>query len=197
IPAEAPLSQPEPARAEQDSSFDDQGSRFEEKKEKGSFGTIVSGVFLLLLGALVGLAGYHFVLLPTMQKPAEPQITEMKTANIPLTEFEVNRRNVDKDPAGYISKVAATLQPQSDSTDYYLLGRAYILVGDYPKARAALIEARNRLAYTETTNVNVLTTDIAMALAVTNEPTIQSLLKKELDSTKPATNVVVNANVNA
>jgi hypothetical protein len=197
IPAEAPLSQPEPALAVQAPSFDDHVSKSEEKKEKGAFGKIVSGVFLLLVGALVGLAGYHFILLPTIQRPAEPQITEMKTGNIPLTMFEENRRNVDKDPAGYISKVATSVKPQSDSTDYYLLGRAYILVGDYPKARAALIEARNRLAYTEPANVTVLTTDIAMALALTNEPTIQNILKKELDSTKPATNVAINGIVNS
>lgn len=187
----------EPVQFEKFSMFGDSGSGIEEKKETVAIGKIVSSVGLLLLGSVIGLAGYHFVLLPAMQQTSEPQITEMKSTNIPLTTFEENRRNVDKDPAAYIAIITSSPQRQPDSTEFYLLGRAYMLVGDYPKARVALIESRNRLAYTEAANVNVLTTDIAMALAVTNEPTIQNLLKKELEATKPGGGATTTANANA
>ena len=196
IPVEDDARVPETTQTENFSMFGDSGLGIDEEKKPNTFKKIVSGVGLLLLGGVLGLAGYHFLVLPALQQTSEPQITEMKSANIPLTAFEENRRNVDKDPAAYVARVQASPQQQPDSSDFYLLGRAYMLLGDYPKARAALIESRNRLAYTEPANVNVLTTDIAMALAVTNEPTIQNMLKKELEATKPGANANTPTNAN-
>jgi len=115
----------------------------------------------------------------------------MRSANIPLSAFEENRRNVDKDPAGYIARFAASPQ---DSEDYYLLGRAYLLTGDYAKARAALIESRNTLGEADPVNRNILASDIAIAMAVTNDTTIQTNLRKELEGTNSS--VTSSANVN-
>lgn len=158
-----------------------------------SLGLIATGLGMLLLGGLVGLGVYHFVLAPQTENVNTGQLTEMRSANIPLSAFEENRRNVDKDAAGYIAKFGATPQ---DCEDYYLLGRAYMLSGDFVKAKTAFTEARNRLAEADPVNAKTLASDIAVSLTVLSDTTVQTMLKKELDSvTKPA-NVNANANAN-
>jgi len=159
----------------------------------GAFGKIASGVLMLLIGSLIGLGAYHLFLTPAPSPPApaNTQLSEMRSANIPLSAFEENRRDVDKDPSGYIARFAASPQ---DCEDHYLLGRAYLLAGDYAKARSALIESRNRLSEADPVNKKILASDIAIAIAVTNDTTIQTNLRKELESTNSS---VVPANTNA
>ncbi len=144
-------------------------------------GKLFACVGVLIVGALAGLGVYHFLIKPppAAQRPE----TEMRARNIPLSAFEENRRDVDKDPALYLTK---NTQPQ-DCEDFYLVGRALMLTGDYPKARTAFTEARKRLAEADPSNVKILESDIALSLAVTNDTTIQNILKKELESVKPAT----------
>jgi serine/threonine protein phosphatase PrpC len=182
------------AAAENYSMFGSSGEENAAEKSSGigTFGGLVAG---LIIGAAIGLGIYYFVLAP---KPAEQPVggplSEMRSANIPLSAFEENRRDVDKDPAAYIAKFGVSPQ---DCEDYYLLGRAYLLTGDYVKARAAFTEARDRLADADPVNQKTLAADIATAFAVTNDTTVQSILKKELDATvaKPANaNVATNSN---
>jgi hypothetical protein len=137
---------------------------------------MASALALLFVGALVGLAGYHLFLRP---EPANNlPISTMTTNNIPLSSFEENRRNVDNDPVGWVNKNSGTAQ---DCEDYYLLGRAFLLMGDFLKARTALIESRDRLRGADPANARVIADEIAMGLAVTNDTTIQTTLKKELN----------------
>ena len=150
-----------------------------------SLSKIASAAAYILIGGLLGLGIYYFILAPKPVDTGSPQLSEMRSANIPLSAFEENRRNVDKDPAGYVAKFAANPQ---DSEDFYLIGRAYLLSGDYIKARSAFTESRNRLGEADPVNVKILASDIAIALAVTNDTTIQSMLKKELDAAKPPAN---------
>ena len=174
------------------SMFGNSGAAEEEEDRPSSLGKIASAIGLLLLGSIIGLGVYHFALAPKPADTGGPQLSEMRAANIPLSAFEENRRDVDKDPAGYITKFA--LSPQ-DCEDYYLLGRAYMLTGDFIKARAAFNESRNRLADADPVNAKILASDIAMALAVTNDTTIQKILKTELDAaSKPSANTNTNAN---
>lgn len=162
-------------------------------ESNGTLGKIASGVLMLLVGSLIGLGAYHLFLAPASPPPANTsQLSEMRSANIPLSAFEENRRDVDKDPAEYIARFAASPQ---DSEDYYLLGRAYLLAGDYVKARSALIESRNRLGEADPVNLKILASDIAIALAVTNDTTIQTNLRKELEATNTSV-PPANANVN-
>jgi protein phosphatase len=148
----------------------------ESAEESGStIGKIASTVALLLMGALVGLAAYHFLL---REQPAPaPPISTMTTNNIPLSAFEENRRNVDADPTSWVNRNSGSPQ---DSEDYYLLGRAYLLLGDHAKARNAFIESRSRLSSADPANVRVLTNDIAIGMAVTGDTTVQTTLKKEM-----------------
>ncbi len=150
--------------------------------ESSSIGSILGFLGMLVVGTLLGIGVYHFFLKPAPVE-TKPPVEEMRSRNIPLSAFEENRRDVDKDPAGYLSK---NTQPQ-DCEDFYLVGRAYMLSGDYPKARNAFAEARKRLAEADPSNAKVIESDIAMAMAVTNDTTIQNILKKELEPVKAAT----------
>jgi len=196
-PAPPPRYEPEQVPATNDLSHSP--SRFAEPVEvesnggtNGTFGKIASGVLMLLIGSLIGLGAYHLFLAPAPPAPPNTQLTEMRSANIPLSAFEENRRDVDKDPAGYIARFAASPE---DSEDYYLLGRAYLLTGDYQKARGALIESRNRLSEADPVNRNILASDIAIAIAVTNDTTIQTNLRKELEATNPSS-LSTGSNIN-
>ncbi len=161
------------------SMFGDSGTALSEEEKSGSVAKIASAFAMLVLGSLIGLGIYHFALVP---KPADPPIDQrlsvMRTDDIAFSSFEKNRRNVDANPEEYIREVP----PASDAEDYYLIGRAYLLVGDFPKARLALIEAQKQIAQVEPANAKILNTDIATALVLTTDPTIQSRLKLELDA---------------
>lgn len=163
----------------------------EPEEKSSSLGMIATAFGMLILGSLIGLGLYHYVLAPQTQDSNAGQLTEMRSANIPLSAFEENRRNVDKDPAGYIAKFGAAPQ---DCEDYYLLGRANILTGDFVKAKTSLTEARNRLAEADPVNAKTLANEIAISLAVLNDTTVQTMLKKELDSVNKPANVNANAN---
>jgi len=181
--------QPAPVDEEY-SDFGSSGATDEIQGERSGVGSILTAIGMLVLGAAIGLGVYHFTFAP---KPADrplPQLSEMKSANIPLSAFEENRRNVDKDPAGYLAHLGGSAQ---DCEDHYLLGRAYLLVGDHVKAKAELTEARNLLSGADPVNERTLATDIAVALSITDEPAAQVLLKRELeDPVKPS--AITNAN---
>jgi protein phosphatase len=159
------------------------------------FGKILGSLLLLLVGGVIGAAAFYFwnqnYNPPPPPQPA-PQITKMETPNIPFTSFEENRRNVDRNPEQFIQANAA--DPQ-DATDYYLLGRAYLLTAKYPEAKAAFTEAKNRLAQTDEVNSKTIANEIAMSMAIINNVFAQSAFKKDLlESSQQPANSDVNAN---
>lgn len=171
----------EPAAANDFSMFGNSGTAGPESAEPSSSRSFLTSLVMLALGAIIGLGVYHFVLAPKPAETSVPQLSEMSSPNIPLNTFEKNRRNVDSDPAGYITK--APVDPQ-DCEDAYLLGRAYLLTGDYPKAKLAFAEARKRLADADPVNAKTLAVEIATGIAITNDTTVQSIFKNELDSSQ-------------
>ena len=165
--------------------------RIDEKNSNNFLGKLLGSLLLLLLGGAIG-AGVSYSLFQqsTPPQPA-PQITEMKTPNIPFSAFEENRRNVDRNPQQFISANGA--RPQ-DAIDYYLLGRAFLLTFKYPEAKQALTEAKNRLAQTDSVNSKTLANEIAMALAIINDPFAQKAFEKDILEVSPTENPV-NANI--
>jgi serine/threonine protein phosphatase PrpC len=163
----------------------------ETERSGSSISKIISSVVLLLIGGLIGLGAYHLFLRQQQQPAPVLPVSTMTTNNIPLSAFEENRRNVDNDPNGWVNKNSGSPQ---DSEDYYLLGRAYLLIGDHAKARNAFIESRSRLASADPANHKVLTDDIAIGMAVTGDTTVQTTLKKEITD---AANVSNSANSNS
>lgn len=165
------------------STFGNSGTVEKKSNEPSSSRSFLTSLAMLALGAAIGLGVYHFVLAPKSTDTNVPQLSEMSSPNIPLNTFEKNRRNVDSDPAGYLTK--APVDPQ-DCEDAYLLGRAFLLTGDYPKAKLAFTEARKRLADADPINAKTLAVEIATGLAITNDTTVQSIFKNELDSSQKA-----------
>jgi serine/threonine protein phosphatase PrpC len=130
---------------------------------------ILPALLFLLLGGVLGVAGYYFWLGSQPEPVVEPTpvITEMKSNNVPLNAFEEGRRLVDKDPAAYINANAASAR---EVDDYFLLGRAFMLTGKYWEAKRSFTEARNRLATADPNNAKTLAMEIAMALAIIESP---------------------------
>jgi len=167
-----------------------------ETKSGGSRGVLFALLFLVL-GSVVGAAAYYFAFPTKVSDTPPPQISEMKTQNIPLTAFEENRRAVDRNPNAYLTANGATSQ---DAEDYYLVGRAYLLTGKYWDAKQAFNEAKNRLASANQTDAKTLSTEIAMALAIINNGPAQEAFAKDIAAQNTAPNngaADANANANA
>jgi serine/threonine protein phosphatase PrpC len=159
----------------------------EERKGSGFFGKLVGSLALLLLGAVLGAAAYRYLIyqpveetpLPVAEKPDEepPPAPELE-----ILSFEKLRREVDVDPAQYLK---SNPKPE-DAVDFYLTGRAHLLLKNYPEARNNFIEAKNRLANAEKENARVLATEIALGLAVINGQFSIREFEKELPPPAPA-----------
>ena len=161
-----------------------------DKAHLGSTGKTLMAVGMLLLGSLIGVGLYHFLFVPVPSPQA--QLSEMKSDNIAITSFEKLRRTVDSDPAAYIKEIP----PAQDAEDFYLIGRAYLLTGEFSKARASLLEAQKHLANADSSNAKVLITDIAGALVIVNDSELQKRFKGEIDNAaRTSTNTFANANV--
>jgi len=170
--------------------------RIDEKNGNSFLGKLLGSLFLLLAGSVIGAGAYYYYIQsnPPTQLPAVvPQITEMKTPNIPFSAFEENRRNVDNNPQQFIAANAANPQ---DAVDFYLLGRAYLLTANYAKAKEAFTEAKNRLAQTDAVNSKTLANEIAMSLAIINDPFAQNAFEKDilLNNTPQNSGNTVNSN---
>lgn len=178
------------------SMFGANGGETVEKESSGSgvVGKVLSGLIMLLLGAILGVVAYSFLIprqasapAPALSTPPEP---------IGFKSFEESRRTVDADPARFISVNGAT---PHDATDYFLLGRAYLLTGDYVKARAAFVEAKTRAQEIEEINRKPVLNEIAMAMAILNNTFTQKALADDLAKNGSAsnTNTAPGGNVNA
>lgn len=166
---------------------DDSESETAGNGSASAIGKIVRSVGLLLIGSLFGLAGYHF-LIAERSAPIESPPLEMKSSNLPQSAFEENRRTVDKDPENAI-RVFSTEPKDAENT--YLLGRAYLLTGDFPNARTAFKGSRELIdsGDVDSGNAETIRKDIIIAMALTDNPLSQTLLKEGLGSSNiPAAN---------
>ena len=163
-------------------------------EEVSDFGKLfsLSSLLLLLLGGVLGVGAVYFLSSNRATKPEVPQIVQQQTANIPYSAFEDNRRNVDRNPEQYIFTTGGRAE---SAEDYYLLGRANLLTAKYPEAKKAFEEAKNRLAQTSEINSKILANEIAMALAIINDPLAQRGFEKDVNLNKSNTGNGANANI--
>lgn len=152
-------------------------------------GTLLTGLAMLIVGGLAGIAAYHFLLAPRATETTTLP-TEMRSSDVQLTAFEENRRSVDANPTAWIGRQVSFTEKCEDR---YLLGRAYLQVGDYENTRAMLTQAQN-CEYEDERNRRVITNDIAIMLTAISSTTTQTNLRKELG--KPAA-PAANANSQA
>jgi len=169
-----------------------------EMRSPGTASKLLSALLFLLLGGIIGAGAYYYWIQSQPQPVIEtPVLTEMKSNNLPLTAFEESRRLVDKDPAAYINANAASMR---EADDYFLMGRAFMLTGDYWGAKRSFIEARNRLATADPNDAKTMANEISMALAIIESPQATESFKRDLATANPGgpsnTNTTSNTNVN-
>lgn len=150
-------------------------------ERSGGRRTLLAALGALILGTAIGLGVYHFGFAEKrVEEPSLPNISEMRSGNIAFTAFEENRRNVDKDPALYIQRQP----PPQDAADHYLLGRAYLLLGDFQKAKASFTEAKKLMDSSDESNIGVMRDDIILAEAVLADPDASAAFKREIEAAK-------------
>jgi PPM family protein phosphatase len=162
----------------------------------GGASRLLSALLFLVLGGILGAAAYYTFVQPQPEPETiveAPQITEMKSTNVPLTAFEDTRRLVDKDPAAYINANAASADT---ADDYFWMGRAFLLTGKYWEAKRAYTEARNRLATADAANAKILATEISMALAIIESPQATETFSKDIATAGSGSPANANVNVN-
>lgn len=167
-----------------------------EETAPSSVSRLLSAVLFLLLGAVLGASAYYFWLGSQPEQPVAevPVLTVQKSNNVSLTAFEEGRRSVDRDPAGYILKNAASTQV---AEDYFLMGRAFFLTGKYWEAKRMFTDAKNRLATADPQNAKTLAGEISMALAIIESPQATDAFTKDIATANAAANTSVNSNTNS
>ncbi len=157
----------------------------------GFLGKILSALMWLILGGTLG-AGLHYLFLQNNKAPDAPVLTEMRTPNIEYTSFEDSRRSVDRNPQQFISANAA---PPEDAEDFYLLGRAYLLTGQFPQAKQAFTQAKERVGQLNETNRRVLANDIETGLIIAGVPAAQEEFKKASNPNDTGVNLQTNSSI--
>jgi serine/threonine protein phosphatase PrpC len=170
----------------------------EERRNGSAFGKLLGSLALLLIGAALGAGGYHFwrqsqVQAPTVQQQQQPpQITQMQTPNIAYSAFENSRRSVDLNPEQYIAAHGATAD---NAEDFYLLGRAYLLVDKYKEAWSNFDRAKQLLSQTDTENKTMLANEIALGISIVNVEAGRRYFKNERQNLNQSS--LQNTNVNS
>lgn len=153
----------------------------------------LSPLIFLVLGWILG-AGIIYLLMQNNQPPAAPPpLVQTAPASVEYKTFEDGRRSVDREPEVYI--VNNSGKPQS-AEDLYLLGRAQLLTGKFPEAKKSFEDAKNKLALAGETNARILGNDIAMGLAIIDDPAAQTKFQSQIKPSSSETNTQVNGNIN-
>lgn len=139
-----------------------------DERKGGNFLTkLFSALLLLVLGGIVGALLFYFASKSFAPEPAQttpaPQMPAPQSPNIEYTAFENSRRSVDTNPDQFITAMGANAQ---SAEDFYLLGRAYFLNGEYARAKDAFTKAKERLTETKEINRKTLENDVAVGLSI-------------------------------
>ena len=141
----------------------------------GILGKILTFLLGLILGGLIGFGAFYFMSArQTTEKPSE--INKMESPNIPFTTFENARRSVDAGPQKYIDAQGSSAD---DAEDFYLLGRAHLLNGNYKLAANALDEAKTKLNDYKSEHKAMLTNEIAFAASIVKNEASHKTLEME------------------
>lgn len=151
----------------------------EEPKPKRGGKVLISLAMLILGTAIGGGAVYYWMQSHPAIERVEVPVLQEKSSNVPLTAFEESRREVDRNPEKFIAANASNPQ---DATDFYLLGRAYLVTGKYWDSKQALLKARDHLSAADPADAKTLATEISMALSIINSGPAQEAFAKDVSS---------------
>lgn len=163
----------------------------EEKSGSGAVGKFFLLLVGLILGGALGAAGYNYMFGSTAKEEIS-RIPQMESQNIQFKTFEDNRRNVDKDPARFLTTVGTS---SDDAEGFYLRGRANLLLGKYDEAKSNFAKAKELLVEFNGADKVMLENEIAIAVSALENPL--SIKKLEAEKTKGATTANGNTNVSS
>ena len=167
-------------------------------KENSGLSKFLIAAMLFLIGLFIG-AGITYAYTKTHSTITQvPPAPAEDSPDIPYTAFEDNRRNVDENPELYIKN--SENAENKDAEDFYLLGRAYLLTLNMPKAKESFEESRrllNEPNAADKTNIKTLKNEIAMSLTLINNPFTPKILSDELNNAGDNENTNVNSGENA
>lgn len=193
VPAEP--AKPEPARDE----FKMFGANGDAEVETprsgpGIVSRILSTFVWLVLGAIIGIAGYYFwnVNNPIVQQAPPPLV--QRSADVQVSSLEEARRLVDADPKGYLEKNSATPQ---DAADHYLLGRALLLSGNAFEAKRQFDIAKGKLGDADEKDRATIAAEISLGSTLLRLDPMNREITKELEEIKKSiANTATQANTN-
>lgn len=161
----------------------------EEKTEGGILGKIITPLLTFFLGGILFAGIYHL----WAQNNVEPEVPQLvqQSPDIPFKAFEDNRRNVDSNPRQYIATNMTSIP--EDAEDFYLMGRAFLLIGKFTESKEMLVQAKDRLAQSSEVNNQVLANDIILSLAVINDEFAKREIIRELNLNVSNTNTQTNS----
>ncbi len=149
------------------------------KSNSGIFGKLIGGLLLLLLGMLIGAAGYSLFFKPEAAEVVPP-VNELPEKNgTELDSFLTLITRADETPQATINALKTSARSPEE---FYVLGRAQLVTKDYIEAKKNFTEAKNRLSQADEENSKVLATEIALGLAVINGQFSLKDFEKELPS---------------
>lgn len=164
--------------------------RVDETAGSGSFvGKVFSGLLWLLVGTVIGATGFYFW--SNSGDTNSIQLGQNRTGNAQLLQFEQSRRVADGNPQKFI---ADNVNPTT-AGDHYLLGRAYIAVGNFDSAKKELEKAKNLLQDTDEINRKVIENDISFAMDKINIGDNETEMNSNTNSNGVGTNVVTEPTI--
>jgi len=170
---------------------DVESNRITKKKGSGAFGKFLASLLLLLLGAVLGAGAIYFWVQNYIKPTNQSEIPPVAPPAISYSAFEASRRSLDKNPQVYIE---TNVLPPEKAEEFYLVGRAYLLTGKYTEAKKSFEEAKNRLAQVDEASSKTLANEIAMSLAIINDPEAQKTFEKDLIANIPNANISTSGN---
>jgi len=180
VPAQTPAT-PEPEFAMFGSQTQTYAHADDHTPAGGGIGRILVSLGLLVLGAALAVGATYFLGFTGQDAAAvPPQIETMQSNNVPLTSFEELRRAVDNNPEAYLAKYAPSPE---DASDFYLLGRANLVLGKGQQARQQFLLARENLTrVTDEKERKTLAYEISIALAAADSAATIEEFKKSVPS---------------
>ena len=198
VPSEQPKTAENVVVERNDSVIDDRNrgtiSYEEEKSSGGFFGKLLGGLLLLILG--IGLGAYGYKYLVKQEATVDPPVNEpIQQTNVHSESFQDMIQDADAKPE---QTIFASQNIADSPEEFYILGRAQMLMKNYAEAKKNFTEAKNRLALADKENVKVLTTEIAMGLAIINDPNALKEFEKEFTASQTGnSNIISNTNSNS
>ncbi len=145
-------------------------------------GSVFRSIMFLLLGGVIGASVFYYGAKYYQPEPVQTvpvQELTPKSNNIPASTLEELRWNVDKDPKAFLD--ARSASPR-DAVDYYMIGRALFLNGEYWAAENQFKNVDRNIEKVEPRDsANTIIAEIMMLRAIMNDPQATENFKRMYD----------------